>query len=341
MKILITGIEGYTGSLLAPLLLQSGHEVIELDTGFDRVSQLDRGTEPTIETLKRNIQNITAEDLVGIDAVVHMIELSNGRVGQISPQITCDVHYQNSIYLANVAKTAGVGRFVYLSSCNVYGVRTEGYLTEKSLVQPQTAYASCKALVEKKIGAIADDSFSPTFLRRAIAYGASPRMRFDIVLNNLAGLAWTAKEIKISSDANSWQPLVHVLDICKAILCTLESPRDIIHNQIFNVGDTAHNYQLKEIAEIVTEVFKDCRLSFAKTDSSKPSHRICCEKIHKLLPGFKCDWDAQRGAQQLFSFFTLTDTAKNHFSPITIPAKTTANIAVSAACLSLPALLHN
>lgn len=314
MKILVTGIEGYVGSLLVSLLMQRGYKVVGLDKGFDRVNQLDRGAQSTVKILKRNIQNITAEDLAGAEAVVHMVELSNSSAGQMHPYAICGIHYQDSIYLANVAKTAGVRRFVYLSSCSVYGAGTDEYVTEDSPVNPQTAYATCKALVEKEIGEIADDNFSPTFLRKAIAFGASPQMRFDVVLNKLAGLAWTTKEVKIPRDGTSWRPLVHVLDICKAILCTLEAPRDMIHNHIFNVGDTAHNYQLQEIAAIVSEVFKAGRLSFERTDSSYINHRVSFEKINKLLPDFKCDWDAQRGAQQLLSFFTLTDTtAKSHF----------------------------
>ncbi len=313
MKILVTGIEGYIGSLLTPLLLQRGHEVIGLDTGLYRVSQSDKEVELNLKTLKKDALHICAEDLLEIEVVVHMAEQSNQQTGQLHPAINHDLHYQASIHLANVAKTAGVRRFVYLSSCSVYGVATDAYVTEESLVNPQTAYASCQALVEKYIAAIAADSFSPTFLRRAIAFGASPRMRFDIVLNKLAGLAWTTKEIKIPSNGTSWQPIVHVLDICKAILCTLEAPRNIIHNHIFNVGDTAHNYQLQEIAAIVSEVFKVGQLSFEQTSSNHLNHRVSFEKINKLLPGFKCDWNAQRGTQQLLSFFTLTDTAKNHF----------------------------
>jgi nucleoside-diphosphate-sugar epimerase len=304
MKILVTGTEGYIGSLLAPLLMERGHEVIGVDTGFYKVGWLYNGTELTAKTLNKDIRHITTEDLSGVEAVVHMAELSNDPAGQLSPTITYDINHKGSVRLAELAKAAGVRRFIYMSSCSVYGVATGNDVTEDSPVNPQTAYAICKTLVEKDLRPMADDSFSPTFMRNATAFGASPRMRFDIVLNNLAGLAWTIKEIKMTSDGTPWRPLVHLLDICKAIACTLEAPRDIVHNQIFNVGDTAHNYQVKEIAEIVADIFKGCQLSFGDNGADNRSYRVSFEKINKTLPGFKCDWDAQRGAQQLFDLFT-------------------------------------
>jgi nucleoside-diphosphate-sugar epimerase len=200
-----------------------------------------------------------------------------------------------------------------MSSCSVYGVASEGDITEESPVNPQTAYAECKTLVERDVQALADDDFSPTFMRNATAFGASPRMRFDIVLNNLTGLAWTTKEIKMTSDGTPWRPLVHALDICKAIVCTLEAPRDIIHNQIFNVGDTANNYRVKEIAEIVADVFPGCQLSFGNNGADNRSYRVCFEKINSILPGFKCDWNAQLGAEQLFNLFKKIDMTEDTF----------------------------
>ena len=228
MKVLVTGTEGYLGSLLPSLLMQRGHEVIGVDTGFYKVGWLYHGTEVTALTLNKDIRQITAEDLQGVEAIVHMAELSNDPTGQLSPNITYDINHKGSVRLASLAKAAGIRRFVYMSSCSVYGVATDGDVTEETPVNPQTAYAECKTLVERDLQAMADDSFSPTFLRNATAFGASPRMRFDIVLNNLAGLAWTTKEIKMTSDGTPWRPLVHALDICKAIVCSLEAPRDIV-----------------------------------------------------------------------------------------------------------------
>ncbi|MEH1809500.1 NAD-dependent epimerase/dehydratase family protein [Nostoc sp.] len=313
MKILVTGTEGYIGSLLAPLLIQEGHEVIGLDTGFYKVGWLYNGTKVTAKTLNKDIRHITTEDLQGVEAVVHMAELSNDPLGQLAPDITYDINHKGSVHIAKLAKAAGIQRFVYTSSCSVYGFATEDYVSEESTINPQTAYAKCKALVEQDVKLLADDSFSPTFLRNATAYGASPRMRFDIVLNNLAGWAWTIKEIKMNSDGTPWRPLVHLLDICKAIICTLEAPRDVIHNQIFNVGDTNSNYQVKQIAQIVADVFTDCELSFGKHDPDNRSYRVLFNKINQNLPGFKCEWDAQRGAQQLYNVFQQIDMDRGIF----------------------------
>ena len=313
MKILVTGTEGYLGSLLAPMLMQHGHEVVGVDTGYYKVGWLYNGTELTPQTLNKDIRHITAEDLQGVEAVVHMAELSNDPAGQLAPHITYEINHQGSVHLANLAKAAGIERFVYMSSCSVYGVATEDFVTEESPVNPQTDYAQCKTLVERDVKILADDRFSPTFLRNATAYGASPRMRFDIVLNNLSGLAWTTNEIKMTSDGTPWRPLVHALDICKAILCTLEAPRDIVHNQIFNVGDTTHNYQVKEVAKTIAEVFIGCKLSFGQSDGDNRSYRVSFEKINNQLPGFQCDWNARLGAQQLFDVFTQIDMSADTF----------------------------
>jgi nucleoside-diphosphate-sugar epimerase len=313
MKVLVTGTEGYLGSLLPPLLLERGHEVLGVDTGFYKVGWLYNGTNVTAKTLTKDIRNITHEDLEGIEAIVHMAELSNDPTGQLSPTITYDINHKGSVRLATIAKEAGVRRFVYMSSCSVYGVATEGDVTEDSSVNPQTAYAECKTLVERDVKPLADDNFSPTFMRNATAFGASPRMRFDIVLNNLAGLAWTTKEIKMTSDGTPWRPLVHALDIGKPIACALEAPRDIIHNQVFNVGDTSNNYRVKEVAEIIADVFKGCALSFGDQGADNRSYRVSFEKINSTLPGFKCDWDAKRGAEQLYKLFQQIDMTKETF----------------------------
>lgn len=313
MKVLVTGTEGYLGCLLPPLLIERGHEVLGVDTGYYKVGWLYNGTTVTAKTLNKDIRHLTTEDLAGVEAIVHMAELSNDPTGQLSPTITYDINHKGSVRLANIAKAAGIRRFVYMSSCSVYGVATEGDVTEESPVNPQTAYAECKTLVERDLQLMADDNFSPTFMRNSTAFGASPRMRFDIVLNNLSGLAWTTKEIKMTSDGTPWRPLVHALDICKAICCTLEAPRDIIHNQIFNVGDTENNYRVKEIAETIAKTFTGCQLTFGENGSDNRSYRVNFEKINKNLPGFKCDWNATRGAEQLFNLFQQIDLTSETF----------------------------
>jgi nucleoside-diphosphate-sugar epimerase len=315
MKILVTGTEGYLGSLLAPLLLKRGHEVVGVDTGFYKEGWLYNGCPITAKTLVKDIRDIALDDLRGIEAVVHLAELSNDPTGELAPHITYEINHKGSVRLAELAKKAGVTRFVYMSSCSVYGVACgEAPVNEDSPVNPQTAYAKCKVLVEQDVKPMADDGLSPTFLRNATAYGASPRMRFDIVLNNLCGLAWTTKEIKMTSDGSPWRPLVHGLDIAKAILHVLAAPRASIHNQVLNVGDTQHNYRIREVAEIVAQVFPECIVIFGTQGADNRSYKVSFEKIRKVLPGFSCDWNALRGAQQLCALFKQIDMSREVFN---------------------------
>lgn len=307
MRILLTGSDGYLGSLLAPALLKLGHNVVGLDTGYYKERSLYRSGEPAPQTLVKDLRDIESSDLEGFDAIVHMAELSNDPAGELAPHITFEINHKGSVHLAQIAREAGVQRFVYTSSCSVYGVADGDFLTEESPVSPQTAYAVCKTLVERDVQALATTQFVPTFLRNATAYGASPRMRFDIVLNNLAGLAWTKKEIRMTSDGTPWRPIVHALDICQAITAVLEAPLEAIANEIFNVGDTEHNYRVREIAEIVGEVFPGCSVSFGPPSPDNRSYKVSFEKIRKHLPGFKCRWDARRGAEQLLNLFRRID----------------------------------
>lgn len=313
MRVLVTGTEGYLGHVLAPTLVADGHEVIGVDTGFYREAQLYRGVPMQSLTVFKDIRSLTRADLEGIDAVVHMAELSNDPLGQLAPTITYEINHLGSVQLAELAKSAGVQRFVYMSSCSVYGVAGASDMTEESDVNPQTAYAECKVMVERDLKPLADDGFSPTFMRNATAFGASPRMRFDIVVNNLSGLAWTTKRIAMNSDGTPWRPLVHALDIAKSIRCVLAADRQLVHNQTFNVGDTKQNYQVKEIAEIVADVFPGCELSFGSQDSDNRSYRVNFDKINSVLPGFSCDWDVRRGAEQLRAVFEQIDMPPETF----------------------------
>ena len=270
MRVFLTGSDGYLGSLLAPELMRRGHEVIGLDTGYYKERMLYRRGDRSPSTLVKDIRELESADLQGCDAVVHMAELSNDPAGQLAPHITYEINHKGSVRLAELARKAGVQRFVYMSSCSVYGVSGGDFVTEESPVNPQTAYGICKTLVERDVRALANAQFAPTFLRNATAYGASPRMRFDIVLNNLAGLAWTTKEIRMTSDGTPWRPIVHGLDISQAIIAVLEAPREAVANEVFNVGDTEHNYRVKEIAEIVGEVFPGCTVSFGPPKYRQP-----------------------------------------------------------------------
>jgi nucleoside-diphosphate-sugar epimerase len=307
MKLLVTGVEGYIGCLLAPFLQARGHDIVGLDTGYYRDGWLfsDRKLVPGFpRTINRDIRNIQPEDVQGMDAVVHLAELSNDPLGENVPELTFQINHQASLRLAELAKAAGVKRFVYTSSCSVYGVANgDQPMTELSPTNPQTAYATCKTLVERDVAALASATFSPVFLRNATAYGASPRMRFDIVLNNLCGLAATTGKIAMTSDGTPWRPLVHVLDICEAIACALEAPQDAIHAQIFNVGHDADNYQVREIAGIVAGVYPACELTFGQAGGDNRSYRVSFAKIHGQLPGFKCSWDARKGARQLHEVY--------------------------------------
>src|SRR4030088_1570803 len=232
MRIFVTGTEGYLGSLLAPELVRRGYEVIGLDTGYYKERMLYRNGEITPLTLAKDLRHLEADDLKGIDAIVHMAELSNDPAGQLAPHITYEINHQGSVRLAELARKAGVRRFVYMSSCSVYGVSGGDFVTEESPVNPQTAYGICKTLVERDLRPMAIEQFAPTYMRNATAYGASPRMRFDIVLNNLAGLAWTTKEIKMTSDGTPWRPIFHGFDICQAITPVFPAPLEGAANRV-------------------------------------------------------------------------------------------------------------
>lgn len=314
MKILVTGTDGYLGALVAPVLTQRGHTVVGLDTGYFRSGWLYHADGDAPRTINKDLRTISANDVAGFDAIVHMAELSNDPAGQLAPHITYEINHKGSLHLATLAKAAGIERFVYTSSCSVYGAAAEGLMTESSPLNPQTAYAICKTLVERDVMALTDDTFSPTFLRNATAFGASPRMRFDLVLNNLAGLAWTTGRIAMTSDGTPWRPLVHGLDIAKAIACAVESPRSAVHGEIFNVGSTEQNYTVREIAEIVANSFPGCELTFGPSDGDNRSYRVSFDKIRQQLPGFSCEWDAARGAQQLAEIFARIDLDSSTFT---------------------------
>jgi nucleoside-diphosphate-sugar epimerase len=314
MKALVTGVDGYIGALLAPMLMERGHDVVGVDTGFYRDGWLRNIRSPWLPPcLNKDIRQITREDLAGFEAVIHMAELSNDPLGHLRPEVTYDINHIGSVELAKKCKEAGVTRFVYTSSCSVYGAGTGDFKTEESETNPQTPYAECKVRVERDLSRLADDDFSPTFLRNATAYGPSPRMRFDLVLNNLAGLAWTTKQIRMTSDGTPWRPLVHVLDICEAIDRTVQAPKRAVHNQIFNVGNTRENFRVKEIAEIVADVFPGCETSFGQDHTDTRSYRVSFEKIRSQLPGFRCERTARQGASELRELFEVIHLPREVF----------------------------
>ncbi|MBS0375254.1 MAG: SDR family oxidoreductase [Proteobacteria bacterium] len=306
MRAFVTGVNGYIGAVLAPYLLSRGIDVVGLDTGFYRDGWLysnDAHLPTSPYCINKDLRRIEQRDLDGCDAVVHLAELSNDPLGQNNPAVTHQINHRGSVALAQLARRAGIRRFVYTSSCSVYGAGTGDFLDETAKPNPQTAYAECKVLVERDVGAMAGADFSPVFLRNATAYGPSPRMRFDIVINDLCALAWTTKRIAMTSDGSPWRPVVHVEDICEAIYCALRAPDEAVRGKIFNVGQNSDNYRIREIAEIVAREFPGCQLSVGNSSGDSRSYRVNFDRIHRELPGFKCRFSAADGARQLHQVF--------------------------------------
>jgi nucleoside-diphosphate-sugar epimerase len=316
MRILVTGTEGYIGTRLAPLLRADGHEVVGLDTGYYRDGWLYSPPAQPYEAPRQlimDLRKVTGATFEGFDAVVHLAELSNDPLGENTPEVTYEINHRGSVELATLAKQAGVKRFVYASSCSVYGLGTGEWLSETSQINPQTAYAKCKAMVERDVTPLGDDAFCVTFLRNATAYGASPRMRFDIVINDLSGLAWTTRRIAMTSDGSPWRPVVHVEDICRAVRVVLKAPASAVNREIFNVGSNAENYRVREIAEIIASVFPGCELSVGTSVGDNRSYRVSFDKIHQRLPDFRCEWTALKGAQELRALFERIEMSPDTF----------------------------
>jgi len=306
MKVFVTGVNGYIGAVLAPYLMGRGLEVLGLDTGYYRDGWLysdDRHLACSPQTLNKDLRNITEKDLAGCDAVAHLAELSNDPLGQNKPEITHKINHGGSVALAEKARASGIRRFVYTSSCSVYGAGTGEFLDETSATNPQTAYAECKVLVERDVGKMAGPDFCPVFLRNATAYGPSPRMRFDIVINDLSALAWTTRKIAMISDGSPWRPVVHVEDICEAVYRSLIAPEDAVRGKIFNVGRNSDNYRIREIAQIVAEEFPGCEVTVGPPSGDNRSYRVSFDRIHAELPGFQCRYTARDGARQLREIF--------------------------------------
>jgi nucleoside-diphosphate-sugar epimerase len=314
MRILVTGDKGYIGTILVPMLIADGHAVVGLDS--DLYQRCTFGQDlPEIKSIRKDLRDIEAKDMEGFEAVMHLAALSNDPLGNLNPDLTYKINHVASVKLAKLAKEVGVGRFIFSSSCSTYGAAVgEEMLTEEAEFNPVTPYGHSKVLVEKEVAELADDNFSPTFLRNATAYGVSPRLRFDIVLNNLVAWAFSAGKVLIKSDGTPWRPIIHIEDISRAFIAALHAPRDVVHNQAFNVGRNDQNYRIRDLADIVKETVPGCEIEYAQdAGPDKRTYRVDFSKIAAKLPGFKPQWDARKGAQELYEAYQKCDLKLDEF----------------------------
>jgi nucleoside-diphosphate-sugar epimerase len=303
MKIVVTGHKGYIGTVMVPMLVNAGHQVFGLDSDLYRASIFRDGI-LDIPERTMDIRDIKGSNLEGFDAVIHLAALSNDPLGDLNPQLTYEINHEASVKLARLAKQMGVTRFLFSSSCSTYGAAGKAILDENAEFNPVTPYGNSKVLAERDVAKLADSSFSPTFLRSTTAYGVSPMLRFDIVLNNLVAHAFTRGLVYLKSDGTPWRPLVHIEDIARAFLAVLHAPREAVHNQAFNVGITSENYQIRDIAEIVTETVPGSHIEYAGDASpDRRSYRVDFSKILRMLPEFRPQWNVRLGAKQLYDSY--------------------------------------
>ena len=303
-KILVTGSEGYIGTVLVEVLLKKGYRVDGIDICYFSNGNLDKSKRMNYNLISKDLRDINLSDIDnGYDAIIHLAALSNDPLGMLNEQLTFDINYHESVRLATLAKKAKISRFIYSSSCSLYGQGGSLALTEESESNPQTAYGKSKILAEQGIAKLADENFSPVYMRNATAYGFSPRMRFDLVVNSLSGYAMTDNEIKILGDGKPWRPIVHIRDIIGAMLAAVESSREVIHNQAFNVGDGNENYQILTIAKEVSNFFPGCAITIAKKDAGDTrDYNVSFSKLNNILK-YKCEWTLRQGIEELYNVF--------------------------------------
>jgi nucleoside-diphosphate-sugar epimerase len=302
MRILVTGCYGYIGSLLVPRLLAQRHQVFGLDSGLYRNSVLD-DDQLIVPCVADDLRDVTRADLVGLDAVIHLAALSNDPLGRLGRELTLDINTRATVRLAELSKQAGVSRFVFASSCSVYGTRGETLLEEDTTAAPLTSYSESKAIAERNLGLLANDSFSPTVLRNATAYGVSPELRLDLALNELVANVATTGRVVLRGDGLAWRPFVHVEDICRAFEAVLAAPRQLVHNRTFNVGRTEDNYRLGELAELLHQLVPS-RMEFEPSNGAdRRSYRVDCSRLAQEVPGFRPRWTVADGIEQMYEAF--------------------------------------
>jgi nucleoside-diphosphate-sugar epimerase len=315
MRVLLTGHRGYIGAVGGTILREAGHEVVGLDTGLFEGCDFGDGV-PELPEIRKDIRNLSRADLEGFDAVVHLAALSNDPLGNLNGDLTYDINHRASVRLAELAKEVGVERYVFASSCSTYGAAGDDFLDETASLNPVTAYGESKVLVERDVRKLADAKFSPTFMRNATAYGASPRLRLDVVLNDFVAAAVTTGRIFIKSDGTPWRPIVHIRDIMGAVVTVLAAPKRLVHNEVFNVGHKNENYRISELAEIVKDTVPGARLEYDPNGGpDKRCYRVTCDKIERVL-GFKTQWTARKGAEELYNAYRragLTDAQRTRY----------------------------
>ncbi|MDA1263663.1 MAG: NAD(P)-dependent oxidoreductase [Planctomycetota bacterium] len=312
MKLLVTGHNGYIGQVMVPFLQRCGHEVSGLDTYYYEGCQFNDA--PPVAAIRKDIRDIQASDLEGFDGVVFLAALSNDALGDLDPQLTYQINRDATVRFAELARQAGVGRFLFSSSCSLYGAAGDAPLTETADMNPVTAYGTTKIEVEQELTKLADASFSPTYMRNATAYGLSPSIRIDLVVNNLTAYAYTSGEVLMKSDGSPWRPLVHVEDISRAFQAVLAADRELVHDQAFNVGRTAENYRVREVAEIVADVVPNCHLEFAEGASPDlRNYRVNFEKLETTLPDYQPVWTVREGVEELYAAYQQHGLTKDEF----------------------------
>ncbi len=313
MNILVTGHKGYIGCILTPMLTQAGYSVSGIDVDLYKDSLFGSPLDEIPSTTK-DIRDIEIRDVTGFDAIIHLAGLSNDPLGDLNPALTLEINHQATIRLAQRAKEAGVRRFLFASSCSVYGASGETMLDETSPVCPVTPYAHSKVMSERDLTVLADSHFSPVFFRCATAHGYSPRIRFDLVINNLVAWAYTAGQVLIKSDGTPWRPFVHIGDICQAFIAGLAAPVESIHNQVFNVGETKENYQIREIAEFVKHIVPGCQLTYAPDGGpDKRCYRVSSDKIASTMPQYKPTWSVRKSISELLEKYTELNLRPDEF----------------------------